>query len=477
MNYTLLTSGTIQAAKSVQNPVPTAYPVRLWQYGSAPSDTQYANTIVLIHGRQTQDPDRTLGIEKLFPQFNAFAESLVNDSTQVLFLDWGEAAVGGALPPYSAAGRVQAVAEWAVQALQLQGRSQPITLVGHSLGSYLAAEVSRSLGNQARLVALDPAFPGNNYDLDTLQPQKQQVSAFDAAAAQSVAFVVADDLLQTGIAGDNDQAGTANASFIVRFKSLAGVFDATEAHNAVIDLYQDWTTFVAPGSELEHKLLSRFSKNRYDNFGNRRAGKHEGIVRVAQDAGQWQITQIDGEETDIYLVRDAEAVPIDRDGGRDTILSTVSVTLNDSLEDLVLGGSVATNGTGNARANWIDGNAANNQLTGDRGNDQLLGNAGADTLVEGDGADTLWGGKGRDLLIGGADADSFVLETGPGQMLVQDFTNGEDKLGLTAGLEFAALTVSDRQGNTTLQVGEDLLATLIGIESRLISAADFRAIG
>ena len=65
-----------------------------------------------------------------------------------------------------------------------------------------------------------------------------------------------------------------------------------------------------------------------------------------------------------------------------------AVTLAANVENLVLTGSAALGGTGNALDNLITGNDAANTLTGGAGNDTLDGGAGIDTLAGGLGNDT-----------------------------------------------------------------------------------------
>lgn len=96
--------------------------------------------------------------------------------------------------------------------------------------------------------------------------------------------------------------------------------------------------------------------------------------------------------------------------GRDTVISTVVHTLGANFEDLVLVGSFATGGTGNALANRMTGSDFGNTLLGVGGNDTLTGNGGEDFLRGGNGGDRLAGGSGADVLMGGKGADIFVFE-------------------------------------------------------------------
>lgn len=116
---------------------------------------------------------------------------------------------------------------------------------------------------------------------------------------------------------------------------------------------------------------------------------------------------------DTYLLRQAGDVIVEApDGGRDTVLTSLAVTLGAHLENLQLGGSAALDGTGNGLANRIVGNAAANHLRGGSGNDTLEGAAGSDTLEGGLGADRLDGGAGDDRYLVGDALDVIVADAG-----------------------------------------------------------------
>jgi Ca2+-binding RTX toxin-like protein len=103
----------------------------------------------------------------------------------------------------------------------------------------------------------------------------------------------------------------------------------------------------------------------------------------------------------------------------DTVQSAVTWTVGANLENLILTGTVAINGTGNAlnnkitansAANVLDGGAGNDLLNGGIGNDTLLGGYGNDTLLGGTGNDWLDGGVGTDSMVGGAGNDTYVVD-------------------------------------------------------------------
>jgi Ca2+-binding RTX toxin-like protein len=113
-------------------------------------------------------------------------------------------------------------------------------------------------------------------------------------------------------------------------------------------------------------------------------------------------TMIGGLGDDLYYVDSAGDTVREGSatGGTDKVSATVSFTLGAHVEQLVLGGSGAIDGTGNALENVITGNAAANVLKG---------LAGADSLKGGPGDDTLVGGAAQDMLTGGAGNDTFVF--------------------------------------------------------------------
>jgi Ca2+-binding RTX toxin-like protein len=112
--------------------------------------------------------------------------------------------------------------------------------------------------------------------------------------------------------------------------------------------------------------------------------------------------------------------------GIDIVKASVTHTLGNDIENLILTGSAAINGTGNGLSNVITGNSANNVLSGLDGNDQLDG---------GNGNDTLYGGAGADALIGGVGADTFKYKSvsnspaGAGRDVIIDFQGNSDEIG------------------------------------------------
>lgn len=131
------------------------------------------------------------------------------------------------------------------------------------------------------------------------------------------------------------------------------------------------------------------------------------------DGGLGADTMVGGAGNDTYVVGSTGDVVTElADEGTDTVRSAIDTRLGDNVENLVLIGSHALDGTGNDLANALTGNDAANVLDGGLGNDVLAG------------------GLGRDVLTGGGGADSFVFDTAFGGSnidRVTDFSPGEDR--------------------------------------------------
>lgn len=100
------------------------------------------------------------------------------------------------------------------------------------------------------------------------------------------------------------------------------------------------------------------------------------------DGGAGLDTLLGGAGNDTYLVDNAgDVVTEGASMGTDTVQSSVTWTLGSNLENLVLIGGAATNGTGNSLANSIQGNASNNRIDGGAGVDTMIGGSGDDTYI------------------------------------------------------------------------------------------------
>ncbi|GAB1542225.1 hypothetical protein NUACC21_48990 [Scytonema sp. NUACC21] len=195
----------------------------------------------------------------------------------------------------------------------------------------------------------------------------------------------------------------------------------------------------------------------YGDAGNDTLIGESGNDLLSGGAGNDVLSGGDGDDS-YYVDSASDSIFEAANADTDTVNSSVSWTLGDNLEKLILTGNNTVNGIGNALNNTITannvsnnlfGHDGNDNLTGGVGNDLLDGGTGEDTLVGGSGNDTLIGNFGNDLFTGNAGADIFVLNnSNQGVDSIIDFSSIDDTLhvsaagfggGLTAG---AAITAS-----------------------------------
>jgi len=106
------------------------------------------------------------------------------------------------------------------------------------------------------------------------------------------------------------------------------------------------------------------------------------------DGGPGDDVMLGGKDDDVYFVDSTGDIVTESAGeGSDTVVSTVSYTLGDDVENLILAGDDSINGAGNDLKNVVTGNGAGNFLNGRGGNDTVLGGDGDDTL-QGDGVES-----------------------------------------------------------------------------------------
>lgn len=174
---------------------------------------------------------------------------------------------------------------------------------------------------------------------------------------------------------------------------------------------------------------------------NLRAGSGSDVLygnsinnRISGGAGNDRIDGLNGDDTlvggagsdtlkgglgnDRYVTDGRDILYEGAGAGMDTVYASAgNLTLGADFEHLVLLGTGAQNGAGNALGNKLIGNAYANRLSGYAGSDYLNGGAGNDTLR---------GGTGNDTLVGGSGADVFVFDSGRDR--ITDFQNNVDTI-------------------------------------------------
>jgi Ca2+-binding RTX toxin-like protein len=130
------------------------------------------------------------------------------------------------------------------------------------------------------------------------------------------------------------------------------------------------------------------------------------------DGGEGKDYMNGGAGDDVYVVDDSgDEVSEFGGSGIDLVKASASFVLGTGVENLVLTGTAAINGTGNALVNNLTGNSAANILDGGAGNDVMTGGDGDDTyLVESFGDQVIEaGGEGNDSIY---TTTSYVLGAG-----------------------------------------------------------------
>ncbi len=114
-------------------------------------------------------------------------------------------------------------------------------------------------------------------------------------------------------------------------------------------------------------------------------------------------------------------------------------------------------------------------LIGSSVNDFIIGNNQDNVINAGDGADTITGSKGADTITGGSGSDTFVFAAGDGADRITDYSDGIDRIGLSAGLTFDQLSITGAGADTLISIRTtgELLGILTGVPDFAITAGDF----
>ncbi|MEM1256482.1 MAG: lectin-like protein [Cyanobacteria bacterium P01_H01_bin.21] len=142
---------------------------------------------------------------------------------------------------------------------------------------------------------------------------------------------------------------------------------------------------------------------------------------------------------------------------------------NDTIE----GGAGNDNLRGHNGDDILFGGVGNDGLQGNFGNDTLNGDVGNDSLFGNEGDDILAGGAGNDRLEGGQGSDIFVLGIGLGRDTIIDFELGTDRIGLQETLTFGQLSLTQKNSDTHISFGDELLAIAREVDASTLSAVSF----
>lgn len=200
------------------------------------------------------------------------------------------------------------------------------------------------------------------------------------ALANTLTGTAAANVLDGKAGKDVMIGGAGNDTYYV--DDLGDTVTETSALATEIDTVMSSVTYTL-GANVEKLILT--GATAIDGTGNALANTLTGNSAANKlNGGLGADVLIGGTGNDTYVVDNAgdRITESSNDSAEiDTVEASVSFVLGDNLEQLILTGSAAINGTGNALDNVITGNDGNNVLDG------------------GVGADTLRGGKGNDVYI------------------------------------------------------------------------------
>ena len=295
------------------------------------------------------------------------------------------------------------------------------------------------------------------------------------------------DFLDGGVGSDTMKGGLGDDTYLVDAGDVV-----TEAASAGIDHVEAAITYVL-GANLENLTLTGAAA--INGTGNALANTHH-RQRRRQHAQRRRRRRHDDRRPRQrpYVVDNALDQAIEAAGaGTDKVTSSVSFTLGANVENLILAGTAAINGTGNALANVILGNGGANILNGGArrrhmqgglGNDSYVvdnaldkvietsasggtdkvtssvsfalgtnvehliltgtgaingtGNGLANALTGNDGANVLNGGVGADTMSGGHGNDAYVVDNALDEVIETSAAGGTDRVTSTVSFTLGA---------------------------------------
>ncbi|MES2985202.1 MAG: hypothetical protein V4735_08460 [Pseudomonadota bacterium] len=287
------------------------------------------------------------------------------------------------------------------------------------------------------------------------------------------------DTLDGSLGSDTMIGGSGNDSYVV--DAIGDV--VTESSSKGTDTVLSSITYTL-GANVENLTLTGISTiNGTGNTLHNTLTGNLGANLLVGDAGNDTLDGGAGNDTlrggvgnDNYIVDAAGDVVIENaNEGTDTVQSSVTYTLGANVENLILVGSAAIRGTGNALDNTLTGNAAGNLLTGNDGNDTLDGGAGNDTLRGGTGDDSYSVDAAGDVVTENANGGTDTVRSSVTYTLGVDLEN----LTLTG---LSAINGTGNSGHNSLignaannmldgGTGNDTMSGAAGDDTYMVDAA------
>lgn len=267
-----------------------------------------------------------------------------------------------------------------------------------------------------------------------------------------------DDVLDGGTGSDSLVGGTGADVYNVDTPNDQIVEDAGDGYD-VVQATSNYTL-----SDNIEKLVLVDGSSAYDGTGN--SGNNT-IVGNAHDntldGGAGVDTLTGGQGYDTYVVDNAGDTIVEQvDQGNDTVRSSITWTLGNTLENLTLLGTANLDGTGNDKDNRLVGNAGDNRLDGGTGADVMSGGQGDDYYIVGSSGDRVHegAGEGNDTVERRYDTN-LVLASGVENLILADgiTTGNGNGLDNTVTGNAVADTLAGLAGDDTVTglAGDDAL--------------------
>lgn len=226
------------------------------------------------------------------------------------------------------------------------------------------------------------------------------------------------DTLDGGAGADSMTGGAGNDTYVVDNSGDQTI----ELANGGTDVVMSSITW-SLGSEVENLTLTGTAS--INGTGNSKSNVLTGNSgNNVLTGGAGADTMIGGAGNDIYKADHANDITTEvAGGGTDQVQTNLSWTLASELENLLLTGTSAVNGTGNSLANSLVGNTANNSLSGGDGNDTLDGGTGVDTMAGGAGNDVFVVDGSNDVLQEAAGGGTDTVQSSIDWTLAAEFEN------------------------------------------------------
>lgn len=307
------------------------------------------------------------------------------------------------------------------------------------------------------------------------------------AGAEAAGNMVGENTVTLGTGSSGFAWGGEVTTDLARWNRLNGVDGLDDVGGALSEAtpYLD-ASLLVPGYSANSTLLSDVhadSPNRLVASGGGALSGGSAMDRLAGDDGANVINGLGGAD---YIAGGAGNDTLFGGSGSDMVGGGVG-------DDSVFGGDdadILTGGIGNdtvyggSGADMVGGGAGNDSLfggtdgdllTGGAGNDTLSGEAGQDWLRGGDGNDILIGGADLDVLTGGAGADIFTATRGMGGDLVEDFTDGVDRIDVRdLGIRtISQMTIVGGPEATLISFGGENLMVLLKVAPGSLGTTDF----